>query len=98
MVQRYPTDLTDREWTVLLPLVPAAKAGGWPPAYHRHARGGECQLVYPAERVSMAYASERLSAPPNGLPLLSDLAPRRRVGAHARYAARGSVRGLWPHP
>jgi putative transposase len=30
MGQRYPTDLTDTEWTVLAPLIPAAKAGGRP--------------------------------------------------------------------
>jgi putative transposase len=30
MVQRYPTDLTDMEWTVLMPLIPTAKAGGRP--------------------------------------------------------------------
>ncbi len=26
--KRYPTDLTDREWAILEPLVPAVKAGG----------------------------------------------------------------------
>jgi putative transposase len=30
MPQRYPTDLTDTEWTILLPLSPAAKPGGRP--------------------------------------------------------------------
>ena len=25
---RYPTDLTDREWAVLAPLIPPAKPGG----------------------------------------------------------------------
>ena len=30
MVQRYSTDLTEAEWTVLLPLIPTAKAGGRP--------------------------------------------------------------------
>src|SRR5438309_145926 len=28
MSQRYPTDLTDTEWTVLTPLIPAAKPRG----------------------------------------------------------------------
>ena len=27
---RYPTDLTDTDWAVLAPLIPAAKAGGRP--------------------------------------------------------------------
>ena len=30
MPQRYPTDLTDPEWTLLLPLIPAAQPGGRP--------------------------------------------------------------------
>ena len=30
MVQRYPTDLTEAEWTRLAPLIPAAKRGGRP--------------------------------------------------------------------
>src|SRR5919199_2082456 len=30
MVLRYPTDLTDTEWTILAPLIPAAKRGGRP--------------------------------------------------------------------
>ncbi len=25
---RYPTDLTDREWAVIAPLIPSAKPGG----------------------------------------------------------------------
>lgn len=28
--QRYPTDLTDRQWQCILPLIPAAKPGGRP--------------------------------------------------------------------
>ena len=30
MSQRYPTDLTDTEWTILTPFIPAAKPGGRP--------------------------------------------------------------------
>jgi len=30
MVQRYPTDLADTEWTIFAPLIPAAKPGGRP--------------------------------------------------------------------
>jgi putative transposase len=33
--RRYPSDLTDAEWAVLAPLVPAPKPGGRPP---KHAR------------------------------------------------------------
>jgi putative transposase len=30
MGQRYPTDLTEAEWIILAPLIPAAKPGGRP--------------------------------------------------------------------
>lgn len=33
--KRYSTDLTDREWTILEPLVPAAKPGGRPCRWER---------------------------------------------------------------
>jgi putative transposase len=33
--QSYPSDLTDAEWTVLAPLIPAPKAGGRPPIMDR---------------------------------------------------------------
>lgn len=33
--RRYPTDLTDAQWAVLAPLVPAAKAGGRPARHER---------------------------------------------------------------
>jgi putative transposase len=31
----YPTDLTDKEWNVLRPLIPAVKSGGRPASYER---------------------------------------------------------------
>ena len=33
--RRYPTDLTDAEWQLLAPLIPAAKHGGRPPIHDR---------------------------------------------------------------
>ncbi len=33
--RRYPTDLTDAQWAILEPLVPAAKLGGRPVAHPR---------------------------------------------------------------
>jgi putative transposase len=30
MSQRYPTDLTDTEWTIVAPFIPAAKPRGRP--------------------------------------------------------------------
>ena len=86
MVQRYPTDLTDTEWTVLTPLIPTGQTR-WPPAYDRHARGGQCHLLHSAEWVPMADAPARVSAVPDSLRLLLALAPRRRLGTDTRHAA-----------
>jgi putative transposase len=33
--RRYPTDLTDAEWQLLAPLIPAAKPGGRPAIHDR---------------------------------------------------------------
>ena len=33
--RRYPTDLTDAEWQLLAPLIPAPKPGGRPPLHDR---------------------------------------------------------------
>ena len=33
--RRYPTDLTDAEWRLLAPLIPASKPGGRPPIHDR---------------------------------------------------------------
>lgn len=33
--RRYPTDLTDAQWAILEPLVPAVKPGGRPAAHER---------------------------------------------------------------
>lgn len=33
--QPYPSDLTDAEWTILAPLIPAPKPGGRPPRHTR---------------------------------------------------------------
>lgn len=41
--KRYPTDLTDREWTILEPLVPAVKAGGI--VGGRPARHARCEII-----------------------------------------------------
>jgi putative transposase len=30
MSQRYPTDLTEAEWSLVVPFIPAAKPGGRP--------------------------------------------------------------------
>jgi hypothetical protein len=96
MVQRYPTDLTDTEWTLLAPLIPTAKPGGRP-------RTTDMREVVNAILYSLRSGCQwrmlptGLSAPPDGLPLFPDLAPGRRLGADARQPPWGSARGFGPH-
>jgi transposase len=96
MVQRYPTDLTDTECTILAPLIPAAKPGGRPRTTDMrevvHAifyvlRGGCQWRLLPTD----------FPPPQTRLPLFPDLAMCRRVGADVRPPVGGSACGLWPH-
>jgi transposase len=54
--RRYPTDLSNAEWTILEPLIPAPKAGGRPARHDRrelcdaifyHLRGGAAWRLLP---------------------------------------------------
>jgi len=69
----------------------------WPSAHDRHARGGQCHPGQPAERLPMAEAPDRVSAPPNRLPLLPDVAMPRRLGTDARHPTGRSARGVGSH-
>ena len=95
-VQRYPTDLTEAEWTILAPLIPAAKPGGRPRTTDM--REVVNAIFYsPAGRMPMAPAPERVSALPDRLSLFLDVALGRRLGADARQPPWGPARGLGPH-
>ena len=59
--QRYASDLTHAEWALIEPHMPAAKAFG-PAARDRVARRTGRDLVYRADRLSVANAAEGLSA------------------------------------
>ena len=96
MSQRYPTDLTDAEWTVVAPFIPAAKPGGRPrttdmrevvnATFYILRSGCQWRLLpqdFPSHQTVYHY--------------FRILAPCRGVGAHARHPAWGSPRGLWPH-
>ena len=48
--QRYASDLTDREWAVIAPFMPAPKRLGRP-AGDRLTRGAGCDPVYGAQRL-----------------------------------------------
>ena len=86
----YPSDLSDREWAILAPLLPAAKSGGRPRsvdlreivnAISYWLRGGV------AWRGGVAGAAARLPAVQDGLSLLARLAAERRLGAHPHHPA-----------
>src|SRR5215471_20453702 len=62
-----------------------------------HLGRDECHLLRAAGRLPMAPAPERVSAPPDRLPLFPDLALCRRVGADTRHPAWGSARDFGPH-
>src|SRR5512147_3133494 len=57
--QRYASDLTDREWAVIEPLMPAPKRLGRP--RETDLRGAGCDPVYCAQRMPVAYAAEGLA-------------------------------------
>ena len=54
ILARYPTDLTDSQWGVLAPLIPAAKTGGRPRTTDVC---GECCLLRPAGRNTASSSS-----------------------------------------
>jgi hypothetical protein len=83
---RYSTDLSDPEWEILCPLVPAVKPGGRPAKRARREilnalaywlRAGCAWRLLPARLTSLA----------DGLSLLAQVAEERRVGADADGAA-----------
>jgi transposase len=43
----YPNDLTDEEWTLLEPLIPTPKPGGWPAKVSRREIVNAIQKVFP---------------------------------------------------
>ena len=50
---RYPSDVTDEEWELIVPLIPPGKSGGGQTDGH-HARGSERPYVRSVDRLSVA--------------------------------------------
>ena len=76
--QRYASDLTDGEWALIEPSHASRQAFG-PAAGDRVASGAGRDLVYRAERLSVADAAEGLSAFHNRAGLFLRLARPRLV-------------------
>lgn len=76
----YPSDLTDEQWAILEPLIPAVKAAG-------HPRNVNMQEVINAifyilcGGMHLANDATRVPGLEDGLPLFSALAARRGVAA-----------------
>ncbi len=59
--RRYPTDLTDAEWAVLEPLIPAARSGGRPA---QHERREICNAIFYQVRGGAAWRLLPYDFPP----------------------------------
>jgi transposase len=82
----YPSDLSDSEWDLLEPLLPAARPGGRPRSVDlRRILNG----IFYVLRSGCAWRYVPASmAMVHGVPLFSPLAPPRRLGADSYRAAR----------
>ena len=74
---RYPSDLTDDEWTLVEPFIPPAKPGGG--KRRTDMRGHERGDVYSQYGLPMALPSEGFSAAQHSPQLLRLVAVRRRA-------------------
>jgi transposase len=72
--QRYPSDTSDEQWTLIEPLLPDARTGGRPEETPAPGRGGRDPLRR-ADRV-------RLAAAPSGLPALAPARPGHHDPGH----------------
>jgi hypothetical protein len=71
----YPTDLTDAEWELLAPLIPAAKPGGRP-AVHERREIVNALAYWVRAGCAWRLLPPRSAAVADGLPLLAHLADR----------------------
>lgn len=86
----YSTGLTDAEWELLAPLIPAAKPGGRP-AVHERREIVNALAYWGAGRLCMAAAAPRPAAVADGLPLLEHLADRGSLGTDPGTLIRGGT-------
>ena len=69
---RYPSDMTDREWAIIAPLLPPARLGGRPRKVDLRGRG--CHSVHRVQRLPVADAPQGFSAEVHGAGLFLRLA------------------------
>src|SRR3954447_15629916 len=83
----YDSDLTDAEYALLRPFLPAPTLG-------RPAPDPQCDLLRPARRRAVADATGRLPVLEDGVPLLPAVAPERVVGSGTGGSGRRCA--SWP--
>ena len=89
----YASDLTDAQWAILEPLIPAAKHGGRPRKV-RDARDRQRNALHQPERLPVGHAAPRFAPQEQRLRLLRPMARRRHMADVGRRAAdEGANRG-----
>jgi putative transposase len=83
--RRYPTDLTDAEWQLLAPLIPAPKPGGRPALHDRRELVNAMAYWLRAGCAWRLLPAPRPPALADRLPLLPQLAATRAVGTGPRH-------------
>ena len=83
---RYPSDLTDDEWTHVEPFIPPAKRGGG--KRRTDMRAVMNGVLYVLSGLPVALSSEGFSTTQYGPQLLHLVAVRRRAGSHSSCALR----------
>ena len=95
--RRYPSDLTDAEWTLLAPLLPAAKPGGRPRSVElREIVNAISYWLRATRRGGLAGLAARLPAVQDRLSLLARVAAERRVGADPHHSAGAAAGACGP--
>ena len=78
----YPTDMSDEQWELLMPLLPAAKVNGRPRSVDLRAVINAIFYIVVAG-CKRADVATRVSEVENGLSLLSSVAAGRHLGENA---------------
>src|SRR5215210_3624219 len=90
---RYETDLTDAEWALIEPFMPAPNERTT--AGMASARGDERDLLCGARRNRLASVTERSAAQEHGLWLVQPVARQRPVRDHQPHTLHGGSRTGW---
>jgi len=88
--QKYPSDLTDRQWQVMRQLFPPRNRRG-----RRSEENRQCHPIWRTNWMPVANAAPRLSQLEYGLRNLLKMAGRRNMAKDPRRVARESAKTEW---